>query len=135
EVGAALNRRGQAPRPEVESLVADVLRVEFGLPPADASTAASEALSFWDEAGVFVVASDQTVSSRLRLFGEIAAAVHLTALDEAELPKVVELAGADPNQHEMLQLSAGLSSAVADAVWAEAAKDDADDRLALTLAN
>jgi hypothetical protein len=134
-IGAILSEKGSAGRGELETRVAAALREEFSLARADSATSASEVMSFWDEAGVFVAASDGTVSPRLRLFAEISAAAHLAGLEGDALLTAVASAASDPNQHETLKLAAGLSVPVAAALWEEAASSGADDRLLLTIAS
>lgn len=133
--GALLSQHGQVPRTDVARVLADVFRDQFALASADASTSANEALAFWDEAGVFVSSADGLISPRLRLFAEIAGASQLATLRGEELRAAAAVAARDPNQHETLQLAAGLSEEVADALWEVARREDSSNQVSMTLAN
>ena len=99
-------------RPDLSALLSE----RWGLPPARSAVAANEAIHFWDEAGMLVLGTGQSLSPRLTLFAEIGAARRLSRREPRAQPKQIKQDLENPSFREMLGLSAGLSLRAGNAI-------------------
>ncbi|MFD8491862.1 NACHT domain-containing protein [Amycolatopsis sp. NPDC059657] len=126
EATALLRGQKLISRDVVIKEVADDLRQYFDLSEGDAKADATDAVHFFDEAGIFVIAgASQTVAPRVALFAEIGDALRI-----ADKPHDAEswvAARIDGRQAEPLILAAALNDQVA-AVLASAVRQRPNDR-------
>jgi hypothetical protein len=122
---SVLDERSSAERKEIERVLGEWFAARFQLPTAEAVVVATEAASFWDEAGVFVTATDGMVAPSARLFVEIGAAACASELEASSaLEAWVRAAAADRNRWETLRLATGLDGRIAQLVWSEVEETD-----------
>lgn len=119
EAAEILNSQGRATARSVVDAVASELQEPWGLPTAQATTAAWEAVRLFDETGIFVLSgAEETVVPRIALFAEIGDAMRIVSRPD-EIPNWVRarIAG---EQFEPLVLACTLDatavSAAADAL-------------------
>jgi hypothetical protein len=119
EAAEILNSQGRATARSVVDAVASELQEPWGLPTAQATTAAWEAVRLFDETGIFVLSgAEETVVPRIALFAEIGDAIRIISRPD-EIPNWVSarIAG---QQFEPLILACTLDatalSAAADAL-------------------
>jgi hypothetical protein len=105
---------------EARAAIAARLAKRWRLAPAEAEATAGEAVAFWDEAGFFL-REEGNLQPRVKLFGEIAAAIAAVKDPERELRPWVEGLLPDPDNAQVLRLAAGLSPAAAAALIEAAA--------------
>ena len=99
-------------RPDLSALLSE----RWGLPQARSAVAANEAIHCWDEAGMHVLGTGQSLSPRLTLFAEIGAARRLSRREPRAQPKQIKQDLENPSFREMLGLSAGLSLRAGNAI-------------------
>ncbi|MFE6481765.1 NACHT domain-containing protein [Streptomyces sp. NPDC057757] len=112
EAAEILNSQGQAVAESIVNAIAADLREPWHLPPAQATTAAWEAVRLFDETGIFVLSgADETVAPRIALFAEIGDAMQIASRPD-EIPGWVDarIAG---QQFEPLVLACTLNATVA----------------------
>lgn len=114
EAAAILNSQGRATARSVVDAVAAELRELWGLPMAQATTAALEAVRLFDETGIFVLSgAEETVVPRISLFAEIGDAMRIVSRpDEVSSWVGVRIAG---EQFEPLVLACALDATAASA--------------------
>ncbi|MFB7539137.1 NACHT domain-containing protein [Streptomyces zaomyceticus] len=79
EASEILNRQGKASAGIVVDVIAADLCESWGLPPAQATHAAREALRLFDETGIFVMSgAEEVISPRIELLAEIGDAMHVS---------------------------------------------------------
>jgi hypothetical protein len=91
---------------------------EFGVAPGDARTAATDALHFWTDTGLFAV-DDGALTATLRPLAEVGYAWAASIADRRDQERWIEEAGSTPDLWSSLALAAGLSSELAGS-WAQA---------------
>ncbi|MEU3544880.1 NACHT domain-containing protein [Streptomyces paromomycinus] len=112
EAAEILNSRGQADAEAVAAAIAADLGEPWGLPPAQAMTAAWEAVRLFDETGIFVMSgADETIAPRITLFAEIGDAMRIVSRPQ-EIPTWVA-ARIAAQQFESLVLACALGPSVA----------------------
>jgi hypothetical protein len=97
----------------VASVLAASLEEKWSLPPGKAKATAREAISFWDEAGVFLKSPQGEVEPRVKLFSELADAWHHSNAEDEQTREWVRRALADGERDEALKLAASLSKVAA----------------------
>ena len=107
----------------VASVLAASLEEKWSLPPGKAKATAREAISFWDEAGVFLKSPQGEVEPRVKLFSELADAWHHSNADDAHTRGWVRRALADGERDEALKLAASLSKVAAAELIRASVKD------------
>ena len=106
--------------------VAARLREGFGLSSLEAEVSAEDACAFWDEAGFFVIDSDECVRARLRLFAELGEAWRASSLDPEERARWAAVAVTTPELLQSLRLAVQISPPIgAAAIRQAAAEEDA----------
>jgi hypothetical protein len=101
--------------------VSEYLQGDWSLAPGDAKATAQEAIDFWDEAGFFLKTPEGQLEARVRLFSELADALHWIEADPEKLRRWVAENVSDPDRAEALKLAAGLSPQAGEALITEAA--------------
>lgn len=112
-------------RSEIEAQVADRLREEFPLKPADGRSTAHDAIAFWDEAGLIAFDED-TLGLTLRPLGELAAAWDVALREEPQRRAWVADARWLEDFWETLALAAVLAPDVAEE-WAAGLRRDGEE--------
>lgn len=113
-VGYHLVRRPQLGYQEAAEAIALTFRDRWGMPMGRAEAAAKASLSFWDEAGIIVASGPEaTITARVTLFAEIAAARYLADLPQDKRHPVLRELLSEDTSHEAAALAAGLSPQVA----------------------
>lgn len=92
----------------------------WSLPTGEARAGAREALAFWDEAGFFLRTADEHLEARVRLFSELAEALHWVEKGPEACGGWVADSLSDPEKGEALKLAAGLSRGASDALMGAA---------------
>lgn len=100
--------------------VCDYLEDGWSLPRGEARAGAQEALAFWDEAGFFLKTADERLEARVRLFSELAEALHWVEKGSEACEIWVADSFSDPERAEALKLAAGLSCGASDALMVAA---------------
>lgn len=133
EAAEILNSQGQADAESVAAAIAADLREPWGLPPAQAMTAAWEAVRLFDETGIFVMSgADETIAPRITLFAEIGDAMRIVSRPQ-EIPAWVA-ARIAAQQFESLVLACALGPSVARAASDALPSSPGDIGLAKALA-
>lgn len=101
--------------------VSEYLQNDWSLALGDARATAQEAIDFWDEAGFFLKTPEGQLEARVRLFSELADALHWIDAEAEELRTWVADNVFDPDRAEALKLAAGLSLQAGEALISEAA--------------
>ncbi|MDH3600633.1 MAG: hypothetical protein OEU26_13445 [Candidatus Tectomicrobia bacterium] len=113
-VGYHLVSKPEVTSQEAVQAIAAIFQDRWGMPRGRAETAASQSLSFWDEAGIIVATGPQEMLiSRVQLFSEIAAARYIMKLPQDKQHDVLWALLNEDTGHESAVLAAGLSSEVA----------------------
>jgi hypothetical protein len=121
--GSLLAGEPLAPEMAVRAALAECLADHWGLGGADATATGREAIEFWDEAGFFLKTPEGRIEARVRLFGELADALHRVAGDDGALRSWVAGNVSDPERVESLKLAAGLSVTGSRTLVEEAVRD------------
>jgi hypothetical protein len=123
-IGRAVFQEGEADARTTTDAVAALLASRYGLAPGPAETAAAATMRLWDEAGIFVLVDrSRHVRARIRVFSELAEAMHQRTGTDEEVRAFVTLAIDDPDLREPLLLACGLDERFGDALAAMTASD------------
>lgn len=104
----ALNATGDVSRADAAAQVTQLLLDRYLPAPGQAGRAAGDILWAWQESAVFVLADDDALRPRLRLFAEVGEALHAIGRPD-ELPSWVDARIDDEDRHPELLLAAELS--------------------------
>lgn len=107
----------------VRAALGDYFADRWGLGVSDATATGREAIEFWDEAGFFLRTPEGRIEARVRLFGELADALHQVGGDDDTLRSWVARNVSDPERVESLKLASGLSVTAGRSLLEEAARD------------
>jgi hypothetical protein len=109
---------GESPptRTEVEAELSAWLAEHFDLAPGNAGAAACEAITFWEEAGLF--AFDQSLVANVRSLAELGSAWRAAKSDPDQQQQWVTMVRGEKDLWPCLSLAAGLSGEIAE-FWAE----------------
>lgn len=135
---ALADNGGSVRRTDLIAAIGIYLQREWGLSPGPSQTTAHEVLLFWDDSGMFVAQGAlKTISARLNLFQEVGVALYAASLPDERATAWVASCSAKPENREVLQLAAGRSRIIADALIDVACSDESDEygSLALVAAN
>lgn len=117
EAALILDHKGAAPIDAARNAIAKEAAAFWGLSSGHARTFARDAIHFFDESGIFVLDSNQTIEPRVALFAEIGAALYAI---EHNRDHLIDWASDQvaAGQHEPLILASVLDPLAADAVGA-----------------
>lgn len=107
----ALNATGEISRADAATRVTQFLLGRYLSAPGQAERAANDILWAWQESAVFVLADEDTLRPRLRLFAEVGEALHAIGRP-SELSSWVDARMDDEDRHPELLLAAELSPPV-----------------------
>jgi NACHT domain len=102
-------------RTEVEAELSTWLAEHFDLAPGNAGAAASEAVTFWEEAGLF--AFDQSLVANVRSLAELGSAWRAEKIGPDQQRQWVRTVRSEEDLWPCLSLAAGLSGEIAE-LWA-----------------
>lgn len=121
--GSLLAGEPLAPETAVRAALADYFADRWGLGGSDAVATGRQTIEFWDEAGFFLKTPEGRIEARVRLFGELADALHRVDGDDGALRSWVAGHVSDPERVESLKLAAGLSATAGRTLVEAAARD------------